>query len=110
MLAEPDISQRPVDAFVALPACADLEPVERLADQLPDLPGRVERGKWILIDELKVAPGCAQFGRSPPVELRAGDGDGPCIGLLQAKQQPDCRGLARAGFADQRVRGAGRDI
>jgi hypothetical protein len=65
VLAEPDIGQRLADPFGPLPGGSDLEPVERLAHQLLDLPGRVERGERVLVDELKVAPDRAQrLGRA----------------------------------------------
>lgn len=101
MLAEPDVGQRLADPLGPLLGGSDLEPVERLAHQLFDLPGRIERGEWVLVDELKVAPHRAQrLGRATS-ELLAADR----ASLRHRQSNPQVKSSLVSGGATKTMRG-----
>jgi hypothetical protein len=86
---------------------ADAMDLHRLHDRRADAQPRVERGIGILEHHLHAAAQRAKFRLAR--DLDAVEADGAAGGLDQPQHQARGRGLAAAGFADERQRLAARD-
>ena len=109
--AQPDRLQDFDDADAARRAAeARLVNFEWLADNRPDAHPRIERSERILKHHLHFPAKGAQGGAARGKKIASFDEQFAGIGFDQAQQNARQRGLAAAGFADNRERFSGREF
>ncbi len=91
-------------ALAPLRDSADAVDPKPLADRGPDGRARIERGEWILEDDLHPAPERLERRSPQRADLLAIKGDRPAGGIEEAQQEPADRRLAAARLADEAQR------
>src|SRR5678816_3945501 len=75
-----------------------------------DRHARIERGVWVLEDDLHLAPQRLELGGRRVREVLAGEADLAGGRLLETQDEPANGGLSAAGFADQSQGLAGENV
>ena len=83
---------------------------QRLLDDRPDLPLRVERSERVLEHELHVLPRGQQPAAAQPGQLAAAEADGARLRTRRLQDRPGEGRLARPGLADDAERLARHDV
>ena len=108
--AQADAAEDVGDARAAFLRVADAVHAQRLADDVAGGHARIERGERVLEDDLHLPPVGAQLRLAEMRDVGAVDRDAAGGRLDQPQDRAADRGLAAAGFADQRERLAGADF
>ncbi len=105
---QPDLGQQPGHPCRAPRPCGRAQRLDAFADDLANRHSRIERGVGVLKDHLHFRAQRTQLPRRQTGQLRAVEHD-PAAGRRDELQKGlGHRGLATAGFADQRQRAARR--
>ena len=96
--------EQPFHALLCLFAGGHLMHQQRLHDGVADRHARVQRGEWVLEDELDVSAKRLEGGPLQLADVLAGKFDAAALAVHQAQERPSRRRLAAARFADQRQR------
>ena len=97
-----DLGQQPPDPLQYLVRIVrQIESTDRLGNDIPDFPARIEAGIGVLEDHLQATADRRHFLAGAASDIHALELDGTAARPMQADDQFRHRGLAAAGFSDK---------